>query len=278
MNIIKTRLIANGNSMSKYQHQVMPLIEKLKNKDSWDEVKKEMEKHVAENNISMQQLSSQITTLHISESHKSGPLTYLNFYEKASEPSKKSMPKAIKEACISEMWCQTKITEFWKMRQNLGEPKTSENFETIDEDDLFNTYWDKEHPTVLYQLGSCSDSDIQRQKDLQSNVDIQCIEDSGSTKGRDIIKLQMSDSTKQTYGKGATMIQKMGYVGIGPIGASGDGIWNPIPVPDPPKRGSKPIIGSSKIEDDSSKKGKKTILLLLKVIPTHYLLNLQIQL
>ena len=59
------------------------------------------------------------------------------------------------------------------------------------------------------------------------------------------------------YGKGATMIQKMGYVGIGPIGVSGDGIWNPVPVLEPPKRGSKPIIGSSKIEDDSSKKGKK---------------------
>ena len=80
--------------------------------DLWDEVKKKMEKHVAENNISMQQLSSQITTLHISESHKSRPLTYLNFYEKASEPSKKSMSKAIKEACVFEMWCQTKITEF----------------------------------------------------------------------------------------------------------------------------------------------------------------------
>lgn len=33
--------------------------------DSWDEVKKEMEKHAIENNISMQELSSQIMTLHI---------------------------------------------------------------------------------------------------------------------------------------------------------------------------------------------------------------------
>ena len=54
------------------------------------------------------------------------------------------------------------------------------------------------------------------------------------------------------------MIQKMGYAGIGPIGASGEGIWNPVLVPDPPKRGSKPIIGlSDEIEDDSSRKGKK---------------------
>ena len=140
----------------------MPLIEKLKNKDLWDEVKKEMEKHATENNISMQELSSQIMTLHISKSHKSGPLTYLNFYEKAFEPSKKSMPKAIKEACISEMWCQTKITDFWKIRKNLGEPKTSIDFEAIDEDELFSKYLDKEHPTILYELGSCSDNDIQR--------------------------------------------------------------------------------------------------------------------
>ena len=47
----------------------MPLIEKLKNKDSWDEVKKEMEKNAAENNISMQELSSQIMTLHIRASN-----------------------------------------------------------------------------------------------------------------------------------------------------------------------------------------------------------------
>ena len=121
-----------------------------------------MEKHAAENNISMQQLSSQISTLHILESHKSGPLTYLNFYKKAYEPFKKSMPKAIKEACTSESWCQTKMTDFWKMRQNLGEPKTSTSFEEIKEGELFNNYWNKEHPIVIYDSGSCSDNDIQR--------------------------------------------------------------------------------------------------------------------
>ena len=44
LNIIKKRLIANGNSARKYDHK-MPLIENLKNMDSWDGVKKEMEKH-----------------------------------------------------------------------------------------------------------------------------------------------------------------------------------------------------------------------------------------
>ena len=96
LNIIKTRLIANGNSTRKYQHQEMPLIEKLKNKDSWDKVKKKMEKHATKNNISMQELSSQIMTFHISESHKSNAMTYLNFYKKASQPAKKPIPKAIK--------------------------------------------------------------------------------------------------------------------------------------------------------------------------------------
>ena len=67
----------------------------------------------------------------------------------------------------------------------------------------------------------------------------------------------MIDSIKQTYSKGETMIQKLGYLGIGPIGATGEGIWDSVLVPNSPKRGSKPIIGSSKIEYDSSKKGKK---------------------
>ena len=55
----------------------------------------------------------------------------------------------------------------------------------------------------------------------------------------------MIDSTKQTHGKGATMIQKMGYVGIRPIGASDEGIWNPITLLSPPKSGSKLVIGIS---------------------------------
>ena len=50
----------------------------------------------------------------------------------------------------------------------------------------------------------------------------------------------------------------MGYASIGPIGASGEGIWNPIAVQEQPRFGSKPAIGfSDKIEDNSSRKGKK---------------------
>ena len=126
--------------------------------DSWDEVKKEMEKHETKNNISIQELSSKITTLHILESHKSKPLKFLNFYEKASEPSKRSMSKAIKEACTSSLWCQTKMNYFWKMRQNFGEPRTSTRFEEI-KDELFSDYWNKSHATVLYDFGSNRDNE-----------------------------------------------------------------------------------------------------------------------
>ena len=82
------------------------------------------------------------------------------------------MPKAIKEACTSEMWCQTKMTNFWKMRQNLGEPKTSVGFKEIEKDEIFSDYWDKEHPTILYDFGNYSDNDIERQKDLEFDADI----------------------------------------------------------------------------------------------------------
>ena len=127
------------------------------------------------------------------------------------------------------------------MRQNLGEPKTSANFEEIEEDVLFSEYWDKEHPSVVYQIGTSTHNDTKSDHETANTA-----------------KLQMSDSNKQMYTKGATMIEKMGYVGIGPIGASGQGIWNPIAVQEPPKFRSKPVIGfSDKIEDNSSRKGKK---------------------
>ena len=50
------------------------------------------------------------------------------------------MSKVIKEACASELWCQTKMTDFWKMRQILGEPKISAGFEEIEKDELFSEY------------------------------------------------------------------------------------------------------------------------------------------
>ena len=40
LNIIGARLKGIGTSASKYQHESMPLIEKFKNMDSWEEVKK----------------------------------------------------------------------------------------------------------------------------------------------------------------------------------------------------------------------------------------------
>ena len=74
------------------------------------------------------------------------------------------MPKEIKEACRSELWTQTKMNDFWEMRLNLGEPKTSTPFEEIKEDELFSNYWNKEHPCVAYQLGTSSDTKIDSQR------------------------------------------------------------------------------------------------------------------
>ena len=142
----------------------MSLIEKFKNMDSWDAVKKEMEKHAMENNISMEELSSQITKLNISESHKLEPIMYPYFYKKASQPSKKSMPKEIKEACRSELWTQTKMNEFLEMQKKLGEPKILAPFEEIEKDENFSNYWNKGHPFVVYQLGTSSDTKIDSQR------------------------------------------------------------------------------------------------------------------
>ena len=132
--------------------------------DLWDEVKKEIEKHEIDNNISIQELSSQITTLHISKSHKTNPVTYSNFYKKASQPSKKSILKEIKEACRAKLCTQTKMNDFWEMRQNLSKPKTLAAFEEIEEDEFFSNYWNKEHPSVVYQLGTSSDTETDSQR------------------------------------------------------------------------------------------------------------------
>lgn len=88
------------------------------------------------------------------------------------------------------------MNDFWEMRKNLGEPKTSVDFEEIEEGKFFSIYWDKEHPSVVYQLGTSNDTDtnIQRHKDFHYDTSIQGTQDLGSTKH--IAKLQMSDSTK----------------------------------------------------------------------------------
>ena len=46
----------------------------------------------------------------------------------------------------------------------LGEPKTSADFEEIEEDEIFSKYWDKEHPSVVYQLGTSSDTETDSQR------------------------------------------------------------------------------------------------------------------
>ena len=55
-------LVANKDSVNLFQHESKPLLEKLKNKDSWDDVTKELEKVSSEENILVEQLSSQLMT------------------------------------------------------------------------------------------------------------------------------------------------------------------------------------------------------------------------
>ena len=55
-------LVANKNSTKLFEHKSKPLLEKLKNKDSLDDITKEMEKFSTEEKISVEQLSSQIMT------------------------------------------------------------------------------------------------------------------------------------------------------------------------------------------------------------------------
>ena len=77
-------------------------------------------------------------------------MTYFNFYKKASQPSKRSILKEIKEACRFELWSQTYMNDFWEMRQKLCELKTLAPFEEIEEDEIFSNYWNKENPYVVY--------------------------------------------------------------------------------------------------------------------------------
>lgn len=43
------------------------------------------------------------------------------------------------------------------MRRNLGEPKTSVEFETIDEDVEFSKLWNMEHPTTTHDWSEDDD-------------------------------------------------------------------------------------------------------------------------
>ena len=52
-------------------------------------------------------------------------MTSSNFYKKANKPSTKPTPKELMNECIDVGWSRSKISQFWEMRKNLSEPKTS---------------------------------------------------------------------------------------------------------------------------------------------------------
>ncbi|GLJ04972.1 hypothetical protein SUGI_0007990 [Cryptomeria japonica] len=218
--VVQARLKKNGNSSALCQHESKPLLEKLRNTDSWDKVKKEMEKIVADKNISTEEISSQIMALkmHIERTTEEGQdiqnRRSYNFYLKSANPSNKSIPKSILHECKENYFTQTKINDFWNMRRNLGEPKTSAEFESIDEDAEFNKLWDMEHG------GTKGDDD-------EHEV---VVEPPPTTTIVPKILGGVSESMKENYSKGANLVEKIGFEGGG-LGPRGDGIWYPLQGP-----------------------------------------------
>ena len=62
------------------------------------------------------------------------PRMSYNFYKKIVHPSNIKIPKKITDACRDRKWTRTKMDYFWRMRKDLGEPKTSQDLDEIDED------------------------------------------------------------------------------------------------------------------------------------------------
>ena len=60
-------------------------------------------------------------------------------------PSKRPIPSEIENDCDIQGWTETKIREFWTISKNLSEPKTSTEFDSLDEDKTFSRLWDEGH-------------------------------------------------------------------------------------------------------------------------------------
>ena len=118
-------LVAYKNSANLFQHESKPLLEKLKNKDSQDDITKELEKVYCKENISVEQLSSQLMTTRNQGIVQPEPRMSYNFYKIAFHPSNVKILKSIADACRDRKWTRTKMNDFWRMRKDLGEPKTS---------------------------------------------------------------------------------------------------------------------------------------------------------
>ena len=88
-------------------------------------------------------------------------MTSSNFYKKANKPYKKPIPKELMNECIDARWSRRKISQFWEMRKNLGEPKTSADLDEVEEDTMFVELWNKEHPAEAHHSDTDDDYDDQ---------------------------------------------------------------------------------------------------------------------
>ena len=116
-----------------------------------------MEKYAAENNMSIQELSSQIMALHKQKGKLQG-MTSSNFYKKADKPSTKPIPKELMNECIDVGWIRRKFSQFWEMRKNLSEPKTSADLDEVEEDTMLVKLWNKKHPDEAHHSDTDDDS------------------------------------------------------------------------------------------------------------------------
>ena len=152
-------------------------------------------------------------------------MTSSDFYNKFDKPSTKPIPKELMNECIDAGWSRSKISQFWEMRKNLGEPKTSADLDEVEEDTMFENLWNKEHPVEAHHSDTDHDYDDQDSLNPSSSTQIQ--------RGVDA-------STKLLYRKGAEIVEKMGYQGSGGLGLNGEGVWlPPQPLAVAPKHGQK---------------------------------------
>lgn len=76
------------------------------------------------------------------------------------------IPREIETFCDLQDWIETKIREFWIMRKNLAEPKTSIEFDSLDKDKIFCWLWDGEHLEALKLVPRDGSEDYQNDSSM----------------------------------------------------------------------------------------------------------------
>ena len=130
-------------------------------------------------------------------------------------PSKRPIPSEIEVDCEHQGWTETKIREFWRMQKNLGEPKTSIEFDSLEEDKMFSQMWDEENLEELQPLPRDGSKDDQN----DSSMDPQVTPSTPTVSPFSSIVV-LNKERRETYGKGVALIEKMPYLGVGGLGPS----------------------------------------------------------